>query len=76
MSMKEGVRSLAHGAMDVQDQFARELIAIGIPPEHALTAANAIAKKGFDQRLDETMQTASASAITKTLASIGTGRVH
>lgn len=76
MTMKEGIRKLAHGAIDVQDQFARELIAEGMPAEHALTAATALAKKGFDSRLDAAMESASASAITRSLASIGAQRVQ
>lgn len=76
MSMKDGIRALAHGAMDVQDQFARELIAGGMPYEHALTAANAMAKNGFDSRLDTAMENASASAITRNLANIGSQQVQ
>jgi hypothetical protein len=69
--MIRGIRKLAHGAMDVQSEFTRELIATGMPPDYAITAGNRLAKQGFDQRLEKAMSNASASVITQNLAEMG-----
>jgi hypothetical protein len=69
--MYAGIQQLAHGAMDVQSDFTRELIAVGVPAEHAITAGNHLAKQGFNQRLEEAMNNASASAMTASLAKMG-----
>ena len=71
-NMYNGIRALAHGAIDVQSDFTRELIAAGVPAEHAITAGNQLAKRGFDSRLEEAMAHASASAMTDNLAQMRT----
>lgn len=75
-NMYNGIRELAHGAIDVQSEFTRELIAAGVPAEHAITAGNHLAKQGFDSRLEKVMNNASASAITRSLAAMGSKSVQ
>lgn len=70
-NMYKGIQSLAHAAMDIQSDFTRELMAAGVPAEHAITAGNHLAKKGFDERLQGAMESASASVMTTNLAQLG-----
>jgi hypothetical protein len=68
-SMTEGIRNVAHSAIDTVEDVALKLINGGVDPQEAVKAAAIVTKGSVDELIRDKFERRSASDITQNIKS-------
>lgn len=66
-SMTEGIRNVAHSAIDTVEDVALKLISCGVAPKEAVKAAAIMTRSSVDELIREKFEHRSASIITQNI---------
>lgn len=67
--MSEGIRNVAHSAIDTVEEVALKLMKGGVEPNEAVKAAAIMTKTSVDELINEKFENRSASNITQNIKS-------
>ena len=67
--MSEGIRNVAHSAIDTVEEVALKLMKGGVAPNEAVKAAAIMTKTSVDELINEKFENRSASNITQNIKS-------